>query len=174
MADETDSKSVVSDGVWVRVPPPAPPRRNELRLFRFFCFTKKSVTRYAVPPLQSKAAAHLLIGFCFLQASLFLLFHQKLLRTFCWFFEYPFYFSSLTKSCCASFDWFFCFQETRCAFSFKTWLRFWSVCFFTRCDVEKFRHLLPDTETSCGIWWKICYNGLTESPCTKVSLHRAR
>ncbi len=24
MADEADSKSVVSDGVWVRVPPPAP------------------------------------------------------------------------------------------------------------------------------------------------------
>ena len=24
LADETDSKSVVSDGVWVRVPPPAP------------------------------------------------------------------------------------------------------------------------------------------------------
>ena len=24
LADETDSKSVVSNGVWVRVPPPAP------------------------------------------------------------------------------------------------------------------------------------------------------
>ena len=28
MADEADSKSVVSDGVWVRVPPPAPNGRN--------------------------------------------------------------------------------------------------------------------------------------------------
>ena len=26
LVDETDSKSVVSDGVWVRVPPPAPKR----------------------------------------------------------------------------------------------------------------------------------------------------
>ena len=28
LADETDSKSVVSNGVWVRVPPPAPNENN--------------------------------------------------------------------------------------------------------------------------------------------------
>ena len=28
LADETDSKSVVSDGVWVRVPPPAPTKKH--------------------------------------------------------------------------------------------------------------------------------------------------
>ena len=30
LADETDSKSVVSDGVWVRVPPPAPRKKSLL------------------------------------------------------------------------------------------------------------------------------------------------
>ena len=28
MVDEADSKSVASDGVWVRVPPPAPDKQN--------------------------------------------------------------------------------------------------------------------------------------------------
>ncbi len=36
MADVTDSKSVGSDTVWVRVPPPAPKRKD--RLVRSFCF----------------------------------------------------------------------------------------------------------------------------------------
>ena len=31
MVDEADSKSVASDGVWVRVPPPAPKRRESER-----------------------------------------------------------------------------------------------------------------------------------------------
>ena len=44
LADETDSKSVIHPGVWVRVPPPAP-RRRGLYIFRddfFFLFNLMS------------------------------------------------------------------------------------------------------------------------------------
>jgi hypothetical protein len=33
LADETDSKSVIRKGVWVRVPPPAPNKYNPNRIF---------------------------------------------------------------------------------------------------------------------------------------------
>ena len=33
MVDEADSKSVASDGVWVRVPPPAPKQHNPNQVF---------------------------------------------------------------------------------------------------------------------------------------------
>ncbi len=40
LADETDSKSVVSNGVWVRVPPPAPNISDYFqRCFFFFSFS---------------------------------------------------------------------------------------------------------------------------------------
>ena len=35
LVDETDSKSVVSDGVWVRVPPPAPKKHMPIRAYAF-------------------------------------------------------------------------------------------------------------------------------------------
>ena len=35
LADETDSKSVVSDGVWVQVPPPAPKALDDSSAFSF-------------------------------------------------------------------------------------------------------------------------------------------
>ena len=39
MADVTDSKSVGSDTVWVRVPPPAPSKKGrEMRPFLLFIF----------------------------------------------------------------------------------------------------------------------------------------
>ena len=38
LADETDSKSVVSDGVWVRVPPPAPKSLENKVLFFLLVF----------------------------------------------------------------------------------------------------------------------------------------
>ena len=40
LADETDSKSVVSDGVWVRVPPPAPNKKQAQKSL-FFYFSIK-------------------------------------------------------------------------------------------------------------------------------------
>ena len=36
LVDGADSKSVVSNGVWVRVPPPAPSIQNTLDAMRFF------------------------------------------------------------------------------------------------------------------------------------------
>ncbi len=38
MADEADSKSVVSDGVWVQVPPPAPRVAPLKGAFSIGCF----------------------------------------------------------------------------------------------------------------------------------------
>ncbi len=42
LADETDSKSVASDGVWVQVPLSAPEKRNRLYVFRMsgFCLVR--------------------------------------------------------------------------------------------------------------------------------------
>ena len=34
LADETDSKSVIRKGVWVRVPPPAPDQYNPNQIFQ--------------------------------------------------------------------------------------------------------------------------------------------
>ena len=41
MADETDSKSVVSNGVWVQVPPPAPNQKSCAEMYKTsFIFQK--------------------------------------------------------------------------------------------------------------------------------------
>ena len=59
LADETDSKSVIRKGVWVRVPPPAPARRkryiacDEL----FISFQGSLCAHSAAPHLQTGSAA---------------------------------------------------------------------------------------------------------------------
>ena len=55
LVDETDSKSVVSDGVWVRVPPPAP-RRSGLYIVRSDFFQKSELIHSVVPPCQPRPA----------------------------------------------------------------------------------------------------------------------
>ncbi len=54
LADEADSKSVVSDDVWVRVPPPAPNKYNPNQIFQigkgfglFVYFTRYEQTYFA-------------------------------------------------------------------------------------------------------------------------------
>ena len=49
MADETDSKSVVSNGVWVQVPPPAPEKRPFSNgLFSIHCESNGISSRFSV------------------------------------------------------------------------------------------------------------------------------
>ena len=59
MADVTDSKSVGSDTVWVRVPPSAP-RRSKVRFApaSFFCLRQKKTpsARSLAPPFQLRPA----------------------------------------------------------------------------------------------------------------------
>ena len=56
LADETDSKSVIHPGVWVRVPPPAP-SRSKLYIACSDFFQKSERAHSAAPPLQIEPAA---------------------------------------------------------------------------------------------------------------------
>ena len=61
LVDVTDSKSVGSDTVWVRVPPPAPARRKRHiacgELFHFIALQRPSRAHSAAPPFQITIAA---------------------------------------------------------------------------------------------------------------------
>ena len=57
LADVTDSKSVVGDNVWVRVPPPAPKRKRR-PMGRLFLFgaeeSRKPVQRVSLCPDETR------------------------------------------------------------------------------------------------------------------------
>ena len=93
MVDEADSKSVASDGVWVRVPPPAPRQKNEapfrfrsLRKSRENCISAASFFLSQIGPAslgsdsdlyssryQSENPAAAATGFSFCVISVFIL-----------------------------------------------------------------------------------------------------
>ena len=58
LADVVDSKSTASDGVPVRVRPPAPPRRRGLRLVRGGLFLSKKTTSLTLRRDSSSAKGH--------------------------------------------------------------------------------------------------------------------
>ena len=60
LADVVDSKSTASDGVPVRVRPPAPPRRRGLRFVRGGLFYQKRppLSRSVAAPLPLKVTLH--------------------------------------------------------------------------------------------------------------------
>ena len=60
LVDEVDSKSIASDGVRVRVPPPAP-RRSKLHIACSDFFQKSERAHFAAPPFQTEPAS---LGFC--------------------------------------------------------------------------------------------------------------
>ena len=56
LVDEVDSKSIASDGVRVRVPPPAP-RRSKLHIACSDFFQKSERAHCAAPPFQIEPAS---------------------------------------------------------------------------------------------------------------------